>query len=263
MDNMADTSTWVLLRGLGRESGHWLEFADALRVALLKLSISAQVVCLDLPGNGYRFREKSPLVLSDAVAALREECVERGLSPPFQVVGLSMGGMTGLSWLERYPAEVAGLTMINSSLASISPFYHRMKPAAFFGLLPGLFCSRWRERAVQVFSCDLRRHDTAMLETFYRIAKERPVSAANLLRQLIAASGFKSTVQQGDRILQRVRLLGSEKDRLVDVRCSLQMARVLNVSIMLHSEAGHDLPVEDHGWVIKQLLSGQLGLTRP
>ena len=40
--------TWILLRGLTREASHWGAFAGDFQTALPH----AQVVALDLPGNG-------------------------------------------------------------------------------------------------------------------------------------------------------------------------------------------------------------------
>ena len=40
--------TWILLRGLTREASHWGAFAGDFQTALPQ----AQVVALDLPGNG-------------------------------------------------------------------------------------------------------------------------------------------------------------------------------------------------------------------
>ncbi len=244
MSSMAES--YILLRGLGRESGHWLEFVDVLRAAVTP----AQVVCLDLPGNGYRCEETSPWSLHDVVPTLRADCAARGLSPPYRIIALSMGGMTGLSWLSQYPDDVAELVMINSSLASLSPVWHRMKPAAFLALLPGLLSVRWRERAVRALSCNIRRCDALMLNQFMQIAAARPVSASNMLRQLLAASRFRPALTATDPVLRRVRLLASEQDRLVDVRCSKRLAQAFDLPLDLHPRAGHDLPVEDPDWVV-------------
>ena len=164
-----------------------------------------------------------------------------------------MGGMVGLSWLSQYPEEVAELVMINSSLASISPLWHRMKPAAFLALLPGLLSVRWRERAVRALSCNIRRRDVAVLQVFMQIASARPVKAANMLRQLVAASRFRLAITASSTVLRRVRLLASNQDHLVDVRCSQRLARTFDLPLNLHPEAGHDLPIEDPEWVVAAL----------
>ena len=52
-------STWILLRGLTREQGHWGTFPALLRVALGPASGSS-IVPIDLPGNGVLNALQSP-----------------------------------------------------------------------------------------------------------------------------------------------------------------------------------------------------------
>lgn len=241
---MADT--FILLRGLGRGQHHWMGFAERLAAACPE----ARVVCLDLPGNGERWAETSPLSLEETALGLQRECQRRDLQPPFRVIGLSMGGMVGLAWLGLQPKAIAELVMINSSLASVSPFYHRMLPRAFLRLLPGLFNPMWRERAVLAVTCNLRRRDAAMLSEWQAIARQQPVSRRNLLRQLVAAARFQPAAPLPG---SNIRLIASRADRLVDVRCSEALAARWQLPLTLHDSAGHDLPVEDPDWLIDSL----------
>ncbi|RYY52271.1 MAG: alpha/beta hydrolase, partial [Comamonadaceae bacterium] len=50
-------TTWVLLRGLTREAGHWGAFPDLLRA---QLQSGTRVIALDLPGNGALHAQRSP-----------------------------------------------------------------------------------------------------------------------------------------------------------------------------------------------------------
>ena len=58
---------WVFLRGLMRESRHWGEFPDQFRAVLPE----ADIVAPDLPGNGAKFRLRSPLSVQGMVEACR------------------------------------------------------------------------------------------------------------------------------------------------------------------------------------------------
>ncbi|MEO8807178.1 MAG: alpha/beta hydrolase, partial [Burkholderiaceae bacterium] len=60
-------STWVLLRGLTRESRHWGEFPMLLEAQLGPV----QVVTLDLPGNGQRHAQASPTRVVDMAESCR------------------------------------------------------------------------------------------------------------------------------------------------------------------------------------------------
>jgi hypothetical protein len=51
----------------------------------------------------------------------------------------------------------------------------------------------------------------------------------------------------------RVLLLRSLQDRLVNPVCSERMAEQWDWPVRTHPEAGHDLPLDDADWVIKQI----------
>ena len=68
-------TTWVLLRGLARESRHWGEFPRLLQQAL---PAGDEVLALDLPGNGSRWRERTPASVEALAEAARAELQRRG-----------------------------------------------------------------------------------------------------------------------------------------------------------------------------------------
>ena len=74
-------TTWILLRGLVREQAHWNGFADRLAGAL---GADHRVMCMDLPGNGVRHRDRSPTRIAAMVdAALHLSRCSCGLSEDF------------------------------------------------------------------------------------------------------------------------------------------------------------------------------------
>ena len=121
-------TTWILLRGLVREQAHWNGFADRLAAAL---GTNHRVMCMDLPGNGVRHRDRSPTRIAAMVDAAREDLAGRGVDGPIHLVALSLGGMVAMEWLRRFPRQVAAAALINSSAAPVSPFWHRLKPANY------------------------------------------------------------------------------------------------------------------------------------
>jgi pimeloyl-ACP methyl ester carboxylesterase len=48
-------------------------------------------------------------------------------------------------------------------------------------------------------------------------------------------------------------LLGGQQDRLVNVQCSNTLAQRWHSPLRLHPTAGHDLPLDDAAWVIRQI----------
>jgi len=239
--------TWVLLRGLARESRHWGTFPQLLK---RRLPEGDEVLALDLPGNGRLWREASPWSVAGLVDAARAQLQARGLRPPYVLVTLSLGGMVALEWAARSPGEIEACILINSSARGLSPFWQRMQPrcygAVLRSLLPGPRAVR--ERAVYTMT-SARAPDDAVLALWVGYAKSQPVAAANVLRQLVAAARFRAPA------LLRVPalVLASRGDRLVAPECSRALARAWRLALREHPDAGHDLPLDDPDWVLEQI----------
>lgn len=244
----AARETWVLLRGLTREAGHWGGFVAELAAHLP----GARVVCVDLPGSGARHRERSPSRIGPMVEAVRQELAGRGLPPPYHLCALSLGGMVALEWAGRHPAELAGAVLVNTSLATLNPLHHRLRlPAwpALAGLLASRNAFRRESTILRLTSAHPQEHADAPA-AWAAIRKARPVSAANALRQLLAAARFEAPSEKPPVPLL---LLCGAADRLVDPRCSRAIAQRWGVALAVHPAAGHDLPLDDAPWVAAQV----------
>jgi pimeloyl-ACP methyl ester carboxylesterase len=242
-------STWVLLRGLTRESRHWGEFPKLLQAQLG----SAQVVTLDLPGNGQLHLQPSPTSVPQMAAACRHLLRERGLPPPYHLLAMSLGAMVALAWAHAHPGELRSCVLINTSLRRFNPWYQRLRPRNY-GRVLGMALSRdvvANERAVLAMTT---RHPTvdrtALLADWARWRRENPVSRANALRQLWAAARF-STPLAAPRVPLLV-LVGAA-DGLVDPRCSQRLAQAWGATLRTHPTAGHDLPLDDGAWVAREV----------
>jgi len=241
---------WVLLRGLTREQRHWGAFASDLAAAFP----SAPAITLDLPGNGALNGMRSPGRVDAMAAFCRTELSARGIAPPYRVLAMSLGAMVTTAWCGAHPDEIADAVLINTSLRPFSPMHQRLKPS---GMLLRLVLSShdpiaW-ERAVLALTSNGPHRDAdddsddALLHRWTAYRRERPVSAANAVRQLWAAARF---VAPRTPPFERVLLLTSARDRLVDTRCSLALARAWRCEVESHPWAGHDLPLDDPAWVI-------------
>ena len=76
----------------------------------------------------------------------------------------------------------------------------------------------------------------------------------NILRQLFAAMRFRAPAQLGKIPLL---MLAGEHDKLVNVACSRALASLWHCPLQIHAQAGHDLPLDDGAWVIRQVLDWQ------
>jgi pimeloyl-ACP methyl ester carboxylesterase len=239
--------TWILLRGLTRESRHWGDFLGQFQQALP----GTQIMALDLPGNGRLNQQKSPLRIQDMVAHCRTQLASRNLAPPFNILAMSMGAMVAVAWSEMYPQEVAAQVLINTSMRPFSPFYQRLLPANYALLLQlsliGAAPEAW-ERAVLNLTSN-RPHDD-ILPLWLAMRDEKPVSRSNTVRQLIAAARFQAP--QAKPLVPTL-LLASEQDHLVSVNCSKTLANQWQCDLLIHNTAGHDLPLDDGAWVIAQI----------
>jgi len=66
--------TWVLLRGLTREQGHWGDFPARLAAALPP---GSAVLTPDIAGNGARCGEASPATVPDLLDDVRSPTAHR------------------------------------------------------------------------------------------------------------------------------------------------------------------------------------------
>lgn len=240
-------NTWIMLRGLGRESAHWMDFVERLRQSLPQQRIE----CIDWPGNGEFADMQSPCTIAEGVAHLRRVCIERELQPPYVLVGISMGGMAAIDWLAHFPDEVSHVHAINTSIGGISYWYERLRVGSMMKLLVAARSERSRESAVAAVTLSSKSARGDVIDTWVDIATARPVRRPNLLRQIWSASRF--SVRKPIHVA-RLTLYVSGRDRLVNPECSRDIARLWNVEILVHPSAGHDLPLDDGPWLLKQLL---------
>ena len=242
--------TWVLLRGLTRERRHWGAFPERFE----QLVPSARVIALDLPGNGALCTQRSPCDVNTMAAKCRDALRQRGIDAPVHLLAMSLGAMVATAWAVAAPHEIAAAVLINTSMRPFSPFHQRLRPAQYATLLR-LALTRapapdWERAVLAMTSHVSDRDDAALLDAWIAYRRECPVSAANALRQLVAAARFRAPAANP---FARVLLLGSVADALVDVRCTEQLARHWSCTPRLHPWAGHDLPLDDAAWVAAQV----------
>ena len=244
-------TTWVLLRGLMRETRHWGEFPMQFQNA-----VGAQnVVTLDFPGNGSLHMQASANTVAGMANHCRAQLKQLGYAPPYRVLALSLGAMVAVEWSRLHPPELERLVLINTSLAPYNPFYHRLRPAnypvLFRFLLSGSVAQR--ERLILHLTSTQDRSElqrAKLLEQWTSYAREYPVTRANILRQLQAAVSYRAAPTAPT---VPALLLAAQQDRLVNVKCSLTLAQQWGCSIELHPTAGHDLPLDDGFWVAQQV----------
>ncbi|MFI4979986.1 MAG: alpha/beta fold hydrolase [Nevskiales bacterium] len=246
---MSPNVPWVLLRGLTRDSHHWGRFPELFAARLP----GAQVIALDLPGNGPLNRQRSPLRVEDMAEYCRAELSRRGLAPPYNVLAMSLGAMVTVAWASRHAEELQACVLINTSLRPFSPFHHRLRPANYGTVLRMMLGNpgpRTSEAAVLRLTSRMRREERELLDDWSAWRERHPVSATNAFRQIVAAARYRAP-----RLAPAMPLLilNSARDGLVDPRCSQRLARAWHCPIEVHLGAGHDLPLDDGEWVVQRV----------
>lgn len=244
-------TTWVLLRGLMREARHWGEFPLQFQNGV----DARNVVTLDFPGNGSLHAQDSPNTVAGMANHCRAQLTQLGYKPPYRVLALSLGAMVAVEWSQQHPAEIENMVLINTSLAPYNPFYHRLRPANYAALFRFLVSGSvlQRERLILHITSTLERSElqqSVLLEQWVSYAHECPVTRANILRQLQAAIFYRDAPAKPDL---PVLLLAGRNDRLVNMKCSLALAKIWDCAIKIHPTAGHDLPLDDGFWVTQQV----------
>jgi pimeloyl-ACP methyl ester carboxylesterase len=246
------TTTWLLLRGLTREQGHWGSFVHLLQAAL---PTHATLLTPDLPGNGSLCAQTSPTHVEDMVEQCRHMLRLQGHKPPYSVLAMSLGAMATVAWADRYPHELTRAVLINTSLRPYSPFWHRLRPQQYPRILRLLLtqpdATTW-ERAVMAMTTRHPAEAQATLARWLQLRQAHPVTVRNSLRQLLAATRYRAPIMAPQVPLL---LLNSLGDQLVNPQCSAELARCWRVPLIRHPTAGHDLPLDAGPWVVQQLQS--------
>ncbi len=242
-------NNWLLVRGLTREAGHWGDFIPQLQQAFPK----AQINTLDLAGSGVYYSQTSPDSIAEITRQLRQHAQENGwLQSKITLLTLSLGGMVAWEWMQQYPDDINGAALMNSSLATVNPFYQRLRWQSYGKLAQIVLQSDIYQRELAIVklvsNCE-NQHEKIAAE-WEQIQRLRPVSGQNALRQIIAAAKYKPSLAKP---IAPVLLLNGLGDRLVSPDCSEGISKRWSLPLVSHPWAGHDLCSDDSKWVIEQL----------
>ena len=240
---------WILLRGLARESAHWGDFIPILKATFP----NANITTIDLPGTGSFYKETSPTTIKAITDTVRAQALAQGcLQQPVTLLAVSLGAMVAWEWMRSYPDDICGASLINTSFADLSPFYHRLRWQSYpkFAALVSKQQGRNREKAILQLISNRRDQDEQISLTWEKIQQQRPISLKNSFRQIIAAASYRP----GDiKPKQPVLLINGKGDKLVAPLCSEKIQQKWALNLLSHPWGGHDLTLDDPDWVAVQL----------
>ena len=239
-------STWILLRGWTREKRHWEDFPEHLAAFVPGID----VVALDLPGAGRLHARKSPSSIPRIVGEVRGELGLRVPRSRLSFLGLSLGGMVAMEWARSHPEEVERLVLVNTSARPYCHMTRRLRPSNYATIVRLMLAAPGPRRESGILQLTTTQPpDPARVARWEVWARQLPVSRVNALRQLAAATAYRAPPSAPCATL----VLASAGDRLVDPRCSRDLARGWNAPFAMHPSAGHDLPLDDGPWVAAQI----------
>ena len=250
-------TTWVLLRGLMRDSRHWYGFDQLIK------QLGINLICVDLPGNGRLAQQVSPLQIDqycDAVwqqidAAMLES---PELNSPLMLVGLSMGGMLALQMAAHRPQSVRQVVVINSSAANMSIWYRRFQLAPLFvcsvkalwvamGELMSDLNDHSHKSHVHIIESIVLRYTSRnqsnnieLLKTWSLMRQQQHTSFSNGLRQLYACASFNCPTLPSIA----VSVIVANQDQLAHPKCSDNLAVFYQTQLHKIDNCGHDASLD-------------------
>ncbi len=235
-----------LIRGLIREPAHWSIFPEILQQTLP----DCKICYLTPAGVGERFREQSPTSIQAIVDDMRSQFLEQKGEHNY-LISISLGGMITSQWIHDYPDDFQKVIIMNSSFKNLSHLYERVQPKSILRFLKIALTKSLEKKEELILNmvCNNEKVRSRLLKEWIEIAKTRPVSTANGLRQLWAAAKFSTSVKPPK---SKCLLLASKEDKLCHYRCSEKLASVWNCPIHYHESAGHGLSEDYPEWVANQ-----------
>jgi len=236
----------VLLRGLGREAGHWGESLKMFK----KFFPDSQIFTPDLPGAGINHKGKVPLGIKNFIPLIRKQ-VDLKENENNIIMGLSLGGMCTMEWIKQYPKDFKGAVIMNSSFGDLSLPWQRMKLDLLFQMAWAQFHKKEQGEAMML---EIVSNNSTTYPENVKIAcdllKIRPMKFESLFKQLLSGAFYQMKINEAPT---SILALGSSKDKLVSSDCSVSLGKRLNCQVRLHPWAGHELPMDDAEWVCEQV----------
>ena len=238
--------SWVLIRGLGHERAHWGSFIPRMQEQFPE----DELYCTDLLGCGEHCNGVAPVSVPKLMEAVRRDARKQA-EPPYLLLTISLGSMVGYAWAMRYPDEVQGLVLMNTSFY-LSPCTQRLRWQVWLPFLRGMLTRdpEASERLILPIISAQGEFSEALIQQRADILRRHPVSRANRIRQTAAAAFYRGGKEAPS---VPTLILSSAGDRLCSPKCSETFSSRWGVPNYVHPTAGHDLTMDAEDWVLERL----------
>ncbi len=239
-----------LLRGIGRESGHW---GTTFTERLLHHFPKGNLIKMDLPGSGIYFDQPALSSVDNMVEFLHNNYHSElySHSGANVLLATSLAGNIALEWITKYPNDFSGITMVSSSLKGVCASKSRVKPEAKNEFIDIFFTSDETKRELKFLkiNSNLQTNNDSLLRAWIDIQHEHPVSKTSLIKQTIAGALYQPPTE----IPQiPILLVGSKADKIVAPSCLRSVSEYLHADLTFHNTSGHGLPIDAPVWLADQ-----------
>lgn len=245
MENQKKKKIFLIL-GIGRERRNWSTPLKVMQSAFPDY----EIIVFDNPGMGEHCKMAVPASIDKNIDFLKER-FDKLKGEENYFIGWSLGGMLVAKWSQRFPKDMNGMVLITSSFGSLSTPWHRLKTLIILPVFIAII-SKGKRRENGMFSsiCKNEKNRERLVNEWMEINKEKPVTAINIIRQLIAAIFFfTKTFKKQHPVL----VIGAPNDQLVNNSCSKKIASFWKTDYQEHPTAGHDVFNDDAEWVSDQV----------
>lgn len=248
-----DSLHLYLIRGIGRESGHW---GHSFLQRIYANYPNSQIHFLDLPGSG-QYYDRPALMSIPKMANFLDRTYGEEIqhqSGNHILLATSLAGNVAIEWAHRYPDRFSGLILVGTSLKKICKKEDRVQPEAKKEFVDIFLTQNVAQREARFLAINSNHHirDDSLLRAWVVIQRERPVSRTALAKQTLAGALYKPPATPPKL---PILVVGSEKDKIVRPECICAVQKHLNASLQMHQSAGHGVPIDAPIWLADQISS--------
>jgi alpha-beta hydrolase superfamily lysophospholipase len=235
----------LCIRGLIRDQRHWWSFPNTLQKDFPAIRFFA----IDPPGVGSQYQRQSPQTIAEIRHDLRERWLRlKDENPgPWALLGISLGGMISLDWVDHHPSDFTHAIIINSSAKDLGNTTERFN-LKFYPKILKTICyptMEAREKLILEMTSNHYEEHATQLPQLIEWQQSAPASRQTFYQQLRAAMKYRSPNQ----IIIPSLVISSTQDQLVSSNCSFRLAEKLKATHVSHPTAGHDISLDEPEWL--------------
>lgn len=234
---------YVFIRGLARNKYHWYGFEKLF-------AHNSDIIMLDIPGNGEFNKLDSKITIEENTEILREQFLKLKKNGPYTLIGISLGGMIAIDWLNRFESDFERIIVINTSAKNLARPWQRFNLKMAIAIPMLLFSSdKVIESNILKQTLNKKKIDFELLHSALNL-RQFKTTKINFFKQLFSASKFIFPLNLN---AEKLIVVYSENDRLVSSLSSKKIIELTNCRGIVHPSAGHDLPLDDAAWLFKTI----------